>query len=37
MTAEAEESMRAMTEKLIDRVLALGGSYLSAVPPARAG
>ena len=27
MTAEAEESMRAMTEKLIDRVLALGGSY----------
>ena len=27
MTAEADESMRAMTEKLIDRVLALGGSY----------
>ena len=27
MTAEGEESMRAMTEKLIDRVLALGGSY----------
>ena len=27
MTAESEESMRAMTEKLIDRVLALGGSY----------
>jgi FAD/FMN-containing dehydrogenase len=27
MTADAEESMRAMTEKLIDRVLALGGSY----------
>ena len=27
MTAEAEGSMRAMTEKLIDRVLALGGSY----------
>lgn len=27
MTAEAEESMRAMTEALTDRVLALGGSY----------
>jgi FAD/FMN-containing dehydrogenase len=27
MTADGEESMRAMTEKLIDRVLALGGSY----------
>ena len=27
MTAEGEKSMRAMTEKLIDRVLALGGSY----------
>lgn len=27
MTAEAEESMRAMTVKLIDRVIALGGSY----------
>jgi FAD/FMN-containing dehydrogenase len=27
MTDEAERSMRAMTERLIDRVLALGGSY----------
>ena len=27
MTAEGEEQMRAMTEALIDRVLALGGSY----------
>lgn len=27
MTAEAEEQMRAMTEALIDRVIALGGSY----------
>ncbi|MGB9365374.1 MAG: FAD-binding oxidoreductase, partial [Xanthobacteraceae bacterium] len=27
MTAEAEEQMRAMTEALIDRVLALGGGY----------
>jgi FAD/FMN-containing dehydrogenase len=27
MTAEGEEGMRAMTEALIDRVLALGGSY----------
>jgi FAD/FMN-containing dehydrogenase len=27
MTPEAEESMRRLTERLIDRVLALGGSY----------
>lgn len=27
MTAEAEEAMRAMTERLIDQVLAIGGSY----------
>jgi hypothetical protein len=27
MTPEGEELMRAMTERLIDRVLALGGSY----------
>ena len=27
MTGEAEESMRKMTERLIDQVLALGGSY----------
>jgi FAD/FMN-containing dehydrogenase len=27
MTEEAERAMRAMTERLIDRVLALGGSY----------
>ena len=27
MTAEGEESMRAMTKALIDRVLTLGGSY----------
>ena len=27
MTPQAEESMRRMTERLIDRVLALGGSY----------
>jgi FAD/FMN-containing dehydrogenase len=27
MTDEGERSMQAMTERLIDRVLALGGSY----------
>ena len=27
MTAEGEEGMRAMTERLIDQVLAIGGSY----------
>ena len=36
MSDEAERSMRAMTERLIDRVLALGGSYLSAVSATRA-